>query len=879
MAAEAVTPLPLSPRGEHHRVDACDGARRPLVDGEQQELIAVVSSTTAAPRQAEAAAPTRSLQPPAPGASAVHQDVLALPSTSADHYPYEVLDALVQTTPWSSLSNLMTSYSVANRLMFFPPPPSYGFTSAMHRPLAFAAALSSIGGTHVGEPTRVYVPWSHVHVDGSGRTLGRSPVWMRWVHGISNYITCTRVDFDKATVKVAAPPREPNLLATRVTFTNAKPRSSSSEEAPASSPSLGAPLAGLISQPSPSTPSPLAAAPTGGDGEDPGSPRLPGAAETSPMPPSAFSGNDGVSIPRSKRRLVLCFHGNAADCNGDLLQVASEVVCRFDCPATLLLVEYPGYGNMDGDPSAALIQCAAERVVQFIFATSTTELTPDCITLLAHSMGTGIVMHLLKCITDAFAPLRGAQRCGNSVGAFFVGGVILASPFSSIRSVLVPSTDLKCTTGSCGGIMAQSSPPSSLEAKRKAFEEHHLRRSTDLGLFDGVGAYRQFQPVDVPTRPASSAEGGATAPTLDDHWIYRYGSRIMLDRFCSSQAAYDMQRRHDCFSHTTLLLMHGVDDDTIPASHSLRLCMAVAEGDNAAAMDATRSSSTVTSNPKALCLLLAAHDHNNIVGSLSLQVEQCWPTLKTLPGFCPLYIAAPPTPSTDGSSGVEMSPMAPKAMGMPQPHRNCIMMHGNEFLLTSLDAYADSTSTVWSLALWLKVEIVCQIVVGAWILACGVVHIIAAQRHYDVALVGSSGGQEGASVPNSHVVMIWAAFECTSWWLSAWVKHMEARCALTWRATTDENAPSRGACMFYYAMRGLTGVLAVSIGVVFGFTCAFSSDVCGSLDMDAWRRLTSASTANSDVTTTFATDVMKWSMVGAAGVHAVQVVAFLLRHH
>lgn len=946
----AATPPTFSPReyendhdDEFHR----RASTTPLVErGDQQEvqMQPVGSTTTPLPpptytghKDVSTQHATRSVPPPPPPATSRSDFAMegqsrppppplppqSVSSPPPQHHPYEVLDALLTTTPWSSLSNMMTSYSIANRLMFFPPPPSYGFSAEMPRPPGYDARLTALrGGTRAGAPTRVYIPWCHEHVDGSGRVLGRSPTWMRWAHGISNYITCTRVDFEESVKSVTEPPREPLLMSTNVTFSSAMPRSSSSEEAPASSPSLVGrpPQTNLIGQPSSSASVTTPIGEGGQANEDPGSPQHP--------PPSASPETGPMAQQSKKRRLVLFFHGNATDCNSDLLHALSEVVSNFHCAATLMLVEYPGYGTMDGEPSAALIKCATERVVQFLFSTSTSELTPDCVTLMAHSMGTGVVMHLVHCITEAFAPLRlKAREAGDEATArqYYVGGIMLSSPFSSIRSVLVPSTDLKFTSGSCGdggvAIERPSSPTVLRESERRVFEEHYIHRSDALGLFDGVRAYRQFRPprsrtssVDVlaPTTTPPATTGGdqnavSSSSPLDAHWIYRYGSQIILDRFCSFQVAYDMQRRFDCFSHTTLLLIHGVEDDTIPPSHSLRLCMAVAEGDAAAALQpAVRddSSTIAASNPKAFCLLLSDHDHNNIIGSLSLHVMRNWPLLKKLPGFCPLLSSA--TKGASSTCAIGMSRAAetnaqvasqsasnPDSPSSPATsHDNCIMAFGNEFLLSSLDAYADSTATAQSLFVWTVGEIVCRVLIGAWLLICGVVHIVAAKRQYDVSAGVSGSGSSGSSgsgamgqatVPNSHVVMMWAAFECTSWWLSAWVKHMEPRCTLTWRSSSDDGAPSRGACMFYYAMRGLTGALVVSIGVVFGFSCVFSSDVCGSLDHANWDLLTStvpyAPSENSHAMVTFATSVVKWSMVAAASLDSAQVAMFLMRHH
>eukprot|EP01084_Bolivina_argentea_P063725 116289_1 len=115
---------------------------------------------------------------------------------------------------------------------------------------------------------------------------------------------------------------------------------------------------------------------------------------------------------------IILFHGNGVD-----LGIASTMwrpLIRA-LPAHLLIVEYPGYGIMDGKCSCKKVIKVAERVYDFVTSPHSCgglNVSKDKLLILGRSIGTGPASHIAK------------HKCA---------ALILVSPFTSILNL---SSDL-----------------------------------------------------------------------------------------------------------------------------------------------------------------------------------------------------------------------------------------------------------------------------------------------------------------------------------------------------------------------------------------------------------------------------------------------------
>ncbi|KPA79482.1 hypothetical protein ABB37_05314 [Leptomonas pyrrhocoris] len=113
------------------------------------------------------------------------------------------------------------------------------------------------------------------------------------------------------------------------------------------------------------------------------------------------------SIIRPRRRMsshvAIFFHCNGEDIGRPsclrLLTLANAL------HMTILVPEYPGYGLFEGQPSEAAINGSMERVIEFLFSSDPC-LTPSRLILVGHSIGTGVAIHAAKFIKKVFLKLH-----------------------------------------------------------------------------------------------------------------------------------------------------------------------------------------------------------------------------------------------------------------------------------------------------------------------------------------------------------------------------------------------------------------------------------------------------------------------------------------
>eukprot|EP00758_Cryptobia_borreli_P001344 Tbor_TRINITY_DN2161_c0_g1::TRINITY_DN2161_c0_g1_i1::g.5476::m.5476 len=167
------------------------------------------------------------------------------------------------------------------------------------------------------------------------------------------------------------------------------------------------------------------------------------------------------------RYIMLFFHGNASDiCSSS--QFIGEVTHIL--PVSVLAVEYPGYGLLSGEPSECAINRVVERVLQYVLASClittnnqksshlisglSSQFTLQNIILCGQSIGTGVAMTAVETLMDACIQYcnrlhhkkRGCTKPINKGEGILsgqplynwmrLGGVILKSPFASIKEIV-----------------------------------------------------------------------------------------------------------------------------------------------------------------------------------------------------------------------------------------------------------------------------------------------------------------------------------------------------------------------------------------------------------------------------------------------------------
>ena len=176
----------------------------------------------------------------------------------------------------------------------------------------------------------------------------------------------------------------------------------------------------------------------------------------------------------SEGNLIIYFGGNAEEVS-HLIPMATTKLRGWD----LLLINYPGYGLSEGKPSEKSFFDAAQAI--YDYAISQLDVKPENIVLLGRSIGTGCAVYL--------------------AGKRDVSGVILVSPFESIRAV------------------AQSKLPFlpvSLLLKHK-FESKRYAQEIDVPLLAFFGTADDIIPPKHSKRLAEDWKGSTRLIQLDGY--------------------------------------------------------------------------------------------------------------------------------------------------------------------------------------------------------------------------------------------------------------------------------------------------------------------------------------------------------------------------
>ncbi|KPI87326.1 hypothetical protein ABL78_3609 [Leptomonas seymouri] len=126
-----------------------------------------------------------------------------------------------------------------------------------------------------------------------------------------------------------------------------------------------------------------------------------------PLSPFTWPCPIPCSVIRPRQRMsshvAIFFHCNGEDIGRPsclrLLTLANAL------HMTILVPEYPGYGLFEGQPSEASINGSMERVIEFLFS-SDPSFTPSRLILIGHSIGTGVAIHVAQFINKIFLKLR-----------------------------------------------------------------------------------------------------------------------------------------------------------------------------------------------------------------------------------------------------------------------------------------------------------------------------------------------------------------------------------------------------------------------------------------------------------------------------------------
>lgn len=114
--------------------------------------------------------------------------------------------------------------------------------------------------------------------------------------------------------------------------------------------------------------------------------------------------------------IMLYFHANAEDIN---LGFSFYRTLRDTLGVHLLAVEYPGYGQYEGEPSEEGILKDAETVYDFL--TDHLKIPESCIHVFGRSLGTGPTIHLGGVRNPGSIILMSAYLSIKQAGAHFVG--------------------------------------------------------------------------------------------------------------------------------------------------------------------------------------------------------------------------------------------------------------------------------------------------------------------------------------------------------------------------------------------------------------------------------------------------------------------------
>lgn len=331
------------------------------------------------------------------------------------------------------------------------------------------------------------------------------------------------------------------------------------------------------------------------------------------------------SIIRPHRRMsshiCLFFHCNGEDIGRPscmrLLTLANAL------HMTIFVPEYPGYGLCEGHPSEASIKGCMERVVQFLF-TVDPSLTPSRVILMGHSIGTGVAVHIADFIQRVYTELRrwtvksglvsyacpasfdpadasdksgdfaerprprhtGMAEAEESVGPHEpIGHASDATRYDRERTRAPgvslppprPHAALPCRHYALGGIILLSPLPSvrCIEhwstLRQYGLNVHELERRR-LTLREDV---LMPAPQDWAQDAREVLVGAEGPPTLENPlpppFIFSLARFISFNRFPSIDVMCKLQRQFDYFNTTPLLLLHGAQDVLVPPLHSVAI--------------------------------------------------------------------------------------------------------------------------------------------------------------------------------------------------------------------------------------------------------------------------------------------------------------------
>lgn len=327
------------------------------------------------------------------------------------------------------------------------------------------------------------------------------------------------------------------------------------------------------------------------------------------------------SVIRPRRRMsshvAIFFHCNGEDIGRtscERLMIMANALHM-----TILVPEYPGYGLFNGRPSEASIKGSMERVVQYLFAADAT-LTPSRLLLIGHSIGTGVAMHVAQFIGDLFQRLKGSKdlqarlpyACPTTCSYNWANGTETSSPvgiastngleqrqssfvhgegqrYNSTPTSFAPQrapygnrsgwrgTVMPCQHYALGGIILLS-PFASIRCLEMWSTCKKLYK-----LSNGELVRRRCEvPMDLLTfAPVSWCDDASTSSPIWEEkaateqpaepLLFRISRYISFNRFPTVDVACMMQERDDYFCKTPLLLLHGSNDNLVPPIHSVAI--------------------------------------------------------------------------------------------------------------------------------------------------------------------------------------------------------------------------------------------------------------------------------------------------------------------
>lgn len=714
----------------------------------------------------------------------------------------ELLESLLVTSPVLSWHSICTTFSVVNDFLFLPPPPSY----TLHSSQSFS--LDSDINCE-----RLHIPWQHV-LPVDGKRIGPCTGYPF----VGRYITCTLLTHKGGVDPLWRPARR---------------RSEADVSA------VGDDNSGGVYGGSPQHVAP-AAAPQLREPDDEVRTAIPTTAScfndiqqhTQNSSPLRSSGQKRKAVDH--RKLAFFFHGNAADCGPDALRMPASLLRRLPPQSQCVVVEYPGYGTARGTASESTVNLTTERVLQYFFAVVPT-LLPRHLVLAAHSIGCAVAVHALDVVTRAFAaklPVAGSSSPLSAAGQDledgeqnYVSSVLLVSPFTSVRSVVKDASDAAAIWGD-----------DTVTVPVARMAESALLWTRADAIVNGVAAWEDAL-EDCARALASRRVRLDTAASCDETcveheerplpFIYRLGGVTIADRFQSSSVLRALQENFDCFRHTSMLLVHGVQDAVIPHTHAVRLCSAIYCGDRElrkkrhAWSAANGYGCHMADAWRADCEHKQSHQQQHVSSSdcpTTLPTLRVWLWLSsaddhdTIADVCNrrLFCSAARSIFGFSSNSTTGSPLIDTTSAVD----------GGKSLPTVSVAHAVSDFAAWDRQVaWQRyLSVACLLALALWVLALGGVYL----HLHSSTSSGSAPGVDDA-------VMVWVAVEGFVLCCVAVLTALVPWCGLRQVRKSDGDRPSGRQMFCYIALRCVTYVTAVAAGMLLGSSCALSAEVCPAL--------------------------------------------------